>query len=294
MKTRITITKLIAITMAAGLLCGAGWPQPVEAQSGDGSVRFVSYASIGIARGRKVHLSVGNPEQATGTLTLSLSYYLAHGTNSVNSVPLYESGWIRVPPGGFGSSDVSRRDLNTEGEPETGRVQTLLKMVFEAPSGSNMEEFSISIEDIDEQTGEIAGVSLHEYGHGLDSNDHTLGIMPQHRLSYSVYNPNEEGSEPVRVYAYGYDSLGRLVSQKPPADLRPGELRRFDFNYDDLPLAGEPVTGRKQVRTVIRVVSMDGSERHVKRAVTMELVNTRTGCTQVGDYIFLTGNTVEL
>ena len=48
MKTRNTITKLITITMAvatlaaAGLLCGAGWLQPVEAQSGDGNVRFVS------------------------------------------------------------------------------------------------------------------------------------------------------------------------------------------------------------------------------------------------------------
>jgi uncharacterized membrane protein YjfL (UPF0719 family) len=57
MKTRHTLTKLITKTMAvaalaaAGILFGADWLQPVEAQSGDGSVTFVSYASIGIVPG---------------------------------------------------------------------------------------------------------------------------------------------------------------------------------------------------------------------------------------------------
>ena len=68
MKTRNTITKLIAITMvvaalvAADLLGGAGLLQPVQAQIGDGSVKFVSYASTGIVSGQKVRLSVANSE----------------------------------------------------------------------------------------------------------------------------------------------------------------------------------------------------------------------------------------
>jgi len=57
MKTRNTITKLITMTLAAlvaaELLCGAGLLQPVKAQTGDGSVKFVSYASIGIVHGQR-------------------------------------------------------------------------------------------------------------------------------------------------------------------------------------------------------------------------------------------------
>src|SRR5262245_32275718 len=112
MKTRNTITKTIAITMtmaalaAACVLGEAGWLQRVEAQTGDGSVRFVSYQSIGIVHGQKVRLSVGNTEESAGTLSLSFSYYLAHGSNSSSRVPLYESEWISVPPGEFRFSDL--------------------------------------------------------------------------------------------------------------------------------------------------------------------------------------------
>jgi len=86
MKTRNTITKLITMTLAAlvaaELLCGGGLLQPVKAQTGDGSVKFVSYASIGIVHGQKVRLSVANNEESGGTLSLSFSFYLAHGSNA--------------------------------------------------------------------------------------------------------------------------------------------------------------------------------------------------------------------
>jgi len=68
--------------VAAELLCGAGLLQPVKAQTGDGSVKFVSYASIGIVHGQKVRLSVANNEESGGTLSLSFSFYLAHGSNA--------------------------------------------------------------------------------------------------------------------------------------------------------------------------------------------------------------------
>ena len=141
-------TKLITITMAAGLLFGAGLLQPVEASGRDASVRFVSYAPIGIAHGQKVRLCVDNTAESGGTLTLSFSYYLAHASNSMNSVPIYESELIRVPPGGFEFSEVAREDLNTEGEPETGRVQLLLKTVIEAPSGASRDDLWIFIDNV--------------------------------------------------------------------------------------------------------------------------------------------------
>ena len=139
MKTRNTITKLITMTfaalVAADLLCGGGLLQPVKAQTGDESVKFVSYASIGIVHGQKVRLSVANNEESGGTLSLSFSFYLAHGSNASSSVPLYESEWIKVPQREFRFSDVSRKDLNTEGEPETGRVQMMVRVTIIAPAG---------------------------------------------------------------------------------------------------------------------------------------------------------------
>jgi hypothetical protein len=136
MKTRNTITKLITKTMAvaalaAGLLCGAGWLQPVEAQTGDGSVRFVSYASVGIVPGEKVRLAVGN------TALSSSTGWFRYTTADPGGVPLYESEWIQVPPREFRFSDVSRRDLNTEGEPGTGRAELMVRVTIQAPAGSN-------------------------------------------------------------------------------------------------------------------------------------------------------------
>jgi hypothetical protein len=164
MKTRNTITKLITITMAvaalaAALLCGAGWLQPVKAQTGDGSVRFVSYQSVGIVHGQRIRLSVGNTEQSTGTLALSFSYYLAHASNSSSRVPLHETEWISVPPGELRFYDLSRRDLNTEGELETGRAQLIVRVVIIAPAGSNPANFSGSLEVINEATGATTALS---------------------------------------------------------------------------------------------------------------------------------------
>jgi hypothetical protein len=145
MNTINKITKLITRSMAvaalaAGLLCGAGWLKPVRAKTGDGSVRFVSYASVGIVHDQRVRVSVSNPRESTGTLSLSFSYYLAHGSNS-SSVPFYESDWIKVPRGEFRFSEVGRADLKTEGEAETGRAQMMVRVTMIAPAGSDPEDF---------------------------------------------------------------------------------------------------------------------------------------------------------
>ena len=107
------------------------------------------------------------------------------------------------------------------------------------------------------------------------------GFVPGQTARFSVAYPNttEEGTEPVQVQAYIYDSLGRLVTQTNPVEVRPGQFRTFDFNRDDLPLAGEEGTGRLQVRGVIQVAFMDGSVRHVKLPVSMEVMDNRTGQT---------------
>ena len=99
------------------------------------------------------------------------------------------------------------------------------------------------------------------------------------RLSLSVLYPPEEGGTPVRAQAYIYDSIGRLTARSAAVDLRPGQSYTFAFNHEDLLMAGEEGTGRKQVRAVVQVAFMDGSVRPFKLPVWVEIVNNRTGST---------------
>jgi hypothetical protein len=290
MKTRNAITKLIIITMAAavlaaaGLLCGDGWVQPVEAQSGDGSVRFVSYASFGIVPGERVRLSMANTAESAGTLSLSFQYYLAHGSNASSSVPLYESELIQVPPGEFRFSDVSREDLKTEGESETRRAQVLVRVTIIAPAGSNPDNFPVLLEVIEDE----GPSTQHEYllvaKNSPPKSNTVIGLIHGQSLRYSFFNPNEEGSQPVRVQAYIYDSYGNLMTQTDPVELRPGQFQTVDVNRDDLRVAGEKDTGRLQVRAGIQVMLMDGSVRSVNLPISIEIVNNRTGSTNTGTY----------
>lgn len=303
MKTRNTLTKLITITMAvaalaaAGLLSGTAWLQPVEAQS-DKDLHItsasydehISYASIGIVPGERVRVSVANTAESAGNLTLSFQYYLAHGSNASTSVPFYESELIQVPPGQFRSSGVSRADLNTEGEPETGRAQIMVKVTMIAPAGSNPDDFPGSLEVFadDVQGGESVQTDskyrLIILAAKRSKLNGPISFLPGQRLSYSLFNPNEEGSQPVRVQAYIYDSYNRLMTRSDPVELRPGQFHTLNINRDDLRLAGEEGTELLQVRAEIHVASMDGSVRPVKLLVSEEVVNNRTGTTAGGPY----------
>jgi hypothetical protein len=294
-KTQSTITKLIAMTMTvtAMAVIGSSWAteRAGAAVGSDLNDLFIFRSPVAIIPGQGLRVSVSNPEASGGTLTLSFSYYLAHQSNSTSSVPFYESGKIQVPPGEFRCSDVSRRDLNTEGEPGTGRALVMAKVTIQAPAGCKPEDLPIWLEVINEATGATSGIGLsniliHEVGH-------VLGFIPGQRVSYSFLNPNEEGSKPVRVQAYIYDSYGNLLTRTDPVEVAAGHLHTFDLHRDDLRVAGEPGTGRLQVRAGIQLVLMDGSVRHLKLRVSMALVDNHTGATVVGDYIFLTGNTVE-
>ena len=60
------------------------------------------------------------------------------------------------------------RDLNTEGGPETGRAEVMLRVTIQAPAGSNSKDSPVSLEVINEDTGATSGGILrHEVGHVL-------------------------------------------------------------------------------------------------------------------------------
>lgn len=291
MKIRNTITKILAVAaLAAVFLFGAGSLQPVQAQIGDGSVRFISYASVGIAHGEKVRFSVSNPGESTGTLSLSFSYYLAHTSNSSSSVPFYESEWIRVPRGEFRFSEVAREHMKTEGEPLTGRAQMMVKITMIAPTGSDPEDFPGSLEIIkdEEQDGNSVQIDskyrLVILAAKRSKQLAPISFRPGERLSYTICNPDEEGSQPVSAHTYTYDATGRLLSQTNPVVLLPGQCSTSNINRDDLSVAGEEKTGRLQVGTGIQVLLMDGSVRPFKFSVSRERVDNRTGSTSGGSY----------
>ena len=256
MKTRDRITKLLTRTMAvaalaAALLSGAVWLQPVKAQTGNDSISIVSYAIIGIVNGEKVRLSAANAKESGGNLSLSFSYYLAHGTNSWSSVPIYESGWIRVPPREIWSSDFfSREDLNTEGELLTGRAEMLVKVTMMASAGSDPEDSPVSLEIIKDevQAGESVDtdskyrmiILAAQRSKQLNA---PISFKPGESLYYGLFNPNEEGSRSVSVTRYTYDSVGNVVSQTDPVVLRPGHSHTFVVKRDDLRVAGEDRNG---------------------------------------------------
>lgn len=291
MKIRNTITKTMAVAaLAAVFLFGAGWLQPVRAQIGDGSVRFISYASVGIVHGEKVRLSVSNPDESAGTLSLSFSYYLAHETNSSSNVPFYETEWIRVPRGEFRFSEVTREHMKTEGEAETGRAQMMVRVTMIAPAGSDPEDFPGSLEIIkdEEQDGNSVQIDskyrLIIVAAKRSKQLAPISFRPGERLSYTICNPDEEGSQPVSAHTYTYDATGRLLSQTNPVVLLPGQCSTSNINRDDLSVAGEEKTGRLQVGTGVQVLLMDGSVRPIKFSVSRERVDNRTGSTSGGSY----------
>ena len=294
MKSRKTITKLFTATLAmtalaATLLSGAGWLQPVAAQTGDESVTFTTYASVGIVPGELIRLSMANPKESKGTLMLTYSFYLAHGSISSYTAPLYESELIKIPASEYRYVNVRRMSLNTEGELTTGRAQLIVKTTIIAPAGSSPDDFPGSLEVLPDevQSGNAAQIDS-KYRLIILAAKRSkpmlapISLDPDEKLRYTIFNPNEEGSETVRVGTYTYDGLGRLTSQSPPAVLRPGESCTFEVNYDDLKVAAD-ATGRVQVGSGIQVLMMDGSVRTVKLSVWRELVSTRTGSTNGGD-----------
>jgi len=291
MKLRNTITKLIPLTIAVTVLvCVTGLLQPVKGQTGDGSVRSVSYTSLGIVPGQTVRLSVASDEKSVGTMSWSFSYYRAPGSNSTYSALLYQSEWIQVAPGEVRFADVRRNDLHAYGDAITGRVQVIVKVTRVAPTGGSPDDYPCSLEVIPDEVQDGNSVPTDSKYRLVilpakrAKQFNPIGIIPGQSLRYTFYNQNDPGSQPVRVRGYIYDATGRLLAQTDPVELKPGQAHTVEIKRDDLRIAGEEIMGRLQVRAGFQVASMEGSLRNVNIPVWLELVDTATGTTQGGDY----------
>ena len=294
MKTRKTLTKFLAISMvlaalAADLSGEVNWLQPVAAQTGNDSVTLVSYASIGLLPGEKVRASAGNPRESSGTVSSSFSWYIAH-ESSWSSVQCCESEWKYVPVRAIRYSEISREDLKVDGEPGTRRAEVLVGVSMMVPAGSDPEDFPIVLEVLkDEVQSGDATQTDSKYRMFMVTAQQSKQIvrigsfLPGEKQRYTLVMPKEEGSRPVSVTSYTYDTYGNLLKQTDPLELQPGDRKSFEIKRDDLRVAGDEKTGRLQVQTVIKVTSMDGSTQPVKLHVSMEHVD-RTGSSSGGTY----------
>ena len=105
-------------------------------------------------------------------------------------------------------------------------------------------------------------------------------IIPAQSLRFNVGNLStlKWGCESVRAQVKLYDAQGKVIARSQEVEVPCGHFHTFNFDRDDLPLAGEPDTGRLQVRAGIQVLLMDGSVRPVKYfPVSMEVMDNRTG-----------------
>ena len=150
------ITKLIAIAMAVATIAVIGSSRAagrVGAAGLSDPDMYVKFGSrpVGIIPEQKLRITVG------GAANSSTRGWFRYQTTNPSGAPLYESEWIEVPPGEFRFSDVSRRDLNTEGEPGTGRAQVMVSVTVQAPAGSNPEDYICSLEVVNNRTGATTG-----------------------------------------------------------------------------------------------------------------------------------------
>lgn len=79
-----------------------------------------------------------------------------------------------------------------------------------------------------------------------------LGLVPGQVLRATLTNLRL--GRPARVSAAVIDQDGQVLARTAGVDVHPGQFRTLDFSRAALPAAGDPASGRLQVRTTLRVV----------------------------------------
>jgi len=226
-----------------------------------------------------------------------------------------------VGAGAFQAFDFIRDQINLPGEPGTGRLQVRLDVSVYYARARGSEAFDITrqvldafddgLEVIDRQTGRTAVSSKPKEivvvgskpapdagSAGQDSVwidlGSPVGIAAEQTLRIAVFNPlppappGEDGRKYVMLVApVILDADGQVIARPGEVSLAPGQSHSFDFRRSDLPAAGEPGTGRLQVRSAIQrrffpgIVSRISAGQVDRFPGALELVDQSTGTTML-------------
>jgi hypothetical protein len=109
-----------------------------------------------------------------------------------------------------------------------------------------------------------------------------VGMVPGQTLRFTAFNPDElEPTDaqpgPVRAQVKVFDARGNLINQSAEVLIPAGEFRSIDVHREDIPLTGEPVTGRVQVQALLFITKEQARRAHF--LASLELVDNSSGKT---------------
>lgn len=111
----------------------------------------------------------------------------------------------------------------------------------------------------------------------------SVGFAGNQTLRFTLLNPNEPdsqgGREPVRAKVKLYDASGNVIAESDEVRIPAGEFRSFDFKRSDIPLAGEPGTGRLQIKGTWTMTVQDAAAQIDGFLASVEIVDNKTGKT---------------
>jgi prepilin-type processing-associated H-X9-DG protein len=259
---------------------------------------------MGIIPGQALLVTLANPPASESTPVPSRVKLFEN-----NGMLIAQSPDLVIPPGESRSFKVDRHSLALPGEQGTGRLQVRahLETTTDDPHSFTTDPGATgmlvaSFEIIDNSTGKTeqmtgfsntiivgerppspcGGDSANDCIISGFGNDHFIGIVPGQRFIYTVFNPNQpesprEEGEPIGVQVKVYDRRGDVIAERPEIEIPPGQFRSIPFAYEELGIAGQPGTGRAQVR--IKPIFSFSARRLARVPTAIEIVDSGTGRT---------------
>lgn len=202
-----------------------------------------------------------------------------------------------VRGGAFDSFDINYSGNPMPGDERTGRKQILPSVRLTFSDSEAIKPVVASMEIVEIKDGTSNTVFVGEIppsqsgGDGDDiiisgfGNDIMMGIVPGQTLRVTVSDPNlpDQSGHPT-----GYKALvcvfiadGKQIARSEEIAIPAGGFHSFNFGRNALPLAGEPGTGRLQLRATLFITRQQASRDSAPLfPSSLEIVDNSTGRTE--------------
>jgi hypothetical protein len=197
-----------------------------------------------------------------------------------------------VRAGAFDSFVVAYSAIPGQGDERTGRKQILSSVSLTFSGSEAIKPVLASMEIIDVRDGTSSTLLVGERppsrtgGDGNDTiisgfgNDIMMGFIPGQALLATIYYPvTSETGASVGGHVRVFSGDGGLLLQSPEHVIRPGEFLSIKIDRNEIPLSGDPVTNRANLR--IKPLFKFESERPSPVLVSFEIVDNSTGKTLI-------------